>query len=187
MQKNVIEIKQQYRVLLNLICRSLASIALLTSFHTANADTFDTLVGYNCDQKTDSLIVTYRGAYNDEGASLVLQKKPTEWSPGNLIASMKDDNHIGKLRTIKATCKLRHSVYHLRIGPTPGNFNIMGSCGASISAWVEVRRGKKIVLPHYELEGNCHDTEAPITTEIAFSGSSAHPIFKKVLPAEFLK
>jgi hypothetical protein len=171
----------------SLVLRLIVFLALLSFLAPVRADSFYTLVGFECDQNADRLTVRYRGAYNEEGESMVQRKSSTEWQPGRLIASMKDDDHIGELRTIRASCKLRHAVYQLRIGPTPGNFNIQGRCGASIAAWVEVRRGKEVVLPRYELEGDCHDAEAPVTTEIVFSGPSAPPEFKRLLPAEFYR
>jgi len=167
--------------------RLLVLLVALSIYSPARADWFYTLVGFQCDRTADRLTIRYRGAYNDEGKLMVSGKSATEWEPGSLIATMKDDDHIGTLRTIEATCRLRHSAYRLRIGATPGNFNIQGECGASVSAWVEVRRGSKLVLPHYELEGPCHDREAPVTTEISFSSSFGPPAFKKLLQDEFQK
>jgi hypothetical protein len=161
---------------------SLLSLPFLSAY--AFVDQFYTLVGFECDRQTDRLIVRYRGASDEKGKSMVEQKSQTDWEPGTLIASMKDPDHIGKLSTVKGSCKLRHAVYQLRIGPTPGNFNIQGRCGGAIAAWVEVRRGEELVLPRYELEG-CHDTKAPVTTEIVFSPLPIQPVFKTVLPAEF--
>lgn len=167
--------------------RLITLLTLLLCLLPAQADSFYTLVGVDCMRKGDHLIIYYKGAYNEDGAAMVREKKSTEWEPGDLIASMKDDNHIGELRTVESECRLRHGAYQVRIGPTPGNYNIQGSCGASISAWVEVRRGNRVLLPRYELEGNCHDLEAPVTTWIQFRGRSGKPSFKKVLPLEFGK
>ena len=165
--------------------RLLLLFALLVCSMPSRADSFYTLVGFACDKSMGRLTIHYRGAYNDDGAAMVQQKSNNEWEPGELIASMKDDDHIGSLRTIQRSCKIGRAVYAISIGPTPGNWNIQGRCGASISAWVEVRRNGKVVLPHYELEGDCHDLDTPVTTEIGFEGASSEPVFRKVLPAEF--
>jgi len=154
---------------------------------SAHADSFYRLVGYDCDQKSDRLVISYKGAYNEAGQSMLEEKLSTEWAPESLIASMKDDDHIGELKIIKATCKLKHFTYQLRIGPTPGNFNIQGKCGAVVTAWVEVLKGGKVVLPRYELEGACHTSEVPVTTEIVFFPRLAKPRFKKVSQEDFIK
>ena len=167
--------------------RKLAFTALLVWPLLSHADWFYTLVGFTCDREANRLVIQYRGAYNDDGKAMVQKKSRTEWEPSELIASMKDDDHIGSLRTVQRTCRLKGTTYTVRIGPTPGNWNIQGSCGAAMSAWVEVWQNGKAVLPHYELAGDCHDSEAPVTTEIAFVGGGTKPVFKKVLPDEFHK
>lgn len=154
---------------------------------TAHADWFYRLVGFTCDQSLDRLTVRYKGEYNEAGIAMQEEKTATEWSPDSLIASMKDDDHIGELKTIEAICKLRHATYQVRIGPTPGNFNVQGRCGAIVTAWVQVRKGRRVILPRYELEGDCHDTESPVTTEIIFAAHSVGPVFKKVSQEDFFR
>ena len=166
--------------------RSAALVLLLCVSWPAHADWFYRFVGYTCDQANDRLVIHYKGAYNDEGEAMRESKLDTEWEPDSLIASMKDDDHIGKLKTITRTCKLKHANYRLRLGPTPGNFNIQGRCGANIAAWVEVRRGLKLVLPRYELEGDCHDSSAPVTTEIVFTNAPP-PAFIRVPRSDFIR
>ena len=164
----------------------LALIAILMWPLVSHADWFYTLVGFTCDKEANRLVIHYRGAYNEDGKAMLQRKSRTEWGPGELIASMRDDDHIGSLRTVQRMCRLKGANYTIRIGATPGNWNIQGSCGATTSAWVEVRQNGRVVLPPYELQGDCHDSEAPITTQIAFNGKGGKPIFKKVLPDEFL-
>ncbi len=168
--------------------RSVILLVLLAVVSSAHADWFYRLVGFECNQQSDQLVVRYRGAYNEEGKAMVEGKTKTEWNPGELIASMKDDDHIGELTTINAVCRLKHSTYQLSFGPTPGNFNIQGSCGAVVTAWVEIRRGKKVVLPRHEMEGDCHDSEAPVTTEILLSGKPlSSPRFKRLSQEQFVR
>ncbi len=163
-------------VLLPLLCLALP----------AHADWFYRFVGYTCDQAKDNLVIYYKGAYNDEGKAMREAKSANEWEPDSLIASMKDDDHIGTLKTISRICELKHAKYQIRIGPTPGNYNIQGMCGANITAWVEVRKNKALVLPRHELEGDCHDSSTPVTTEILFS-RLGQPKFTKIHPDEFIK
>lgn len=164
----------------------LAFIALLVWPLLSHADWFYKLVGFTCDREANRLVIHYRGAYNEDGKAMLQRKSRTQWAPSELIASMKDDDHIGSLRTVQRTCRLKGANYTVHIGPTPGNSNIQGSCGANTSAWVEVRQNGRVVLPPYELEGDCHDLDAPVTTEIAFAGKGGKPIFKKVHSDEFL-
>ena len=162
-------------------------IATLLLCSSAHADAFYRFVGYTCDAQRDRLVIHHRGAYNADGVAMRAERRPNEWEPDSLIASMKDDDHIGTLKTIRRICKLKHATYSIHIGPTPGNYNIQGRCGASITGWVEVRRGTRLLLPHHELEGDCHDTEAPVTTEIVLSGKSLQPAIKKISQEEFAK
>lgn len=164
----------------------IALILVLSASH-ARADWFYRFVGFTCDRANDQLIVYYKGAYNEAGEGMREAKRKNEWEPDSFIASMKDDDHIGKLTTVTKRCRLKHGNYNVRFGATPGNFNIQGRCGANISAWVEVRKNGKTILPHYELEGDCHDMSAPVTTKIVFSKKSSEPEFTKVLPQEFFQ
>jgi len=153
----------------------------------AQADWLHRLIGYTCDEETDQLTIYYVHAYNELGAAMRETKGPDAWDPGEFVASMKDDDHIGELRTVDRECKLKHGSYQIRFGATPGNYNIQGRCGAVITAWVQVRRGNKLVLPAYEMEGDCHDMSAPITTQIVFTADLLGPTFTKVSPDDLFR
>lgn len=154
---------------------------------SAHADWFYRFVGYTCDTRRDQLVVHHRGASNEVGEAMRAERRINEWEPDSLIATMKDDDHIGTLKTVRRTCKLKHATYSIRIGPTPGNYNIQGRCGAVVTAWVQVKRGSRLVLPRHELEGDCHDTESLVTTEIVFNSRSSQPAVKKLSQEEFAK
>ncbi len=49
-----------------------------------------------------------------------------------------------------------------------------------MSAWAEVYHGSKVLLPHYEFEADCHNTEVPVTTEIIIKAGNAKPIIKTI-------
>ena len=152
----------------------------------AHADWFYRFVGYTCDRAGDRLVIHYRGAYNEAGEAMREAKGHSEWEPDDFIASMKDEDHIGRLRTVSRDCRLKHGHYRIRLGATPGNYNIQGRCGGVVTAWVEVRRGAERVLPRHELEGDCHDSAAPVTTQIEFVEGKA-PAFRTVTPDEFMR
>lgn len=164
-----------------------ALVLLMAVAPTASADWFYRLVGYTCDEANDHLLVYYIGAYNEKGAAMRDAKGPDAWDPSEFIASMKDDDHIGELRTVDRMCKLKHGNYQIRFGAKPGNYNIQGRCGAVVAAWVEVRRENKSVLPRYEFEGDCQDMTTPITTQIVFAAGKAKPSFVKKTPKEFFQ
>jgi hypothetical protein len=166
--------------------RFLLALSLLALATPASADWFYRFVGYTCDAKRDRLVIHYEGVSNEEGELRRSAARPNVWEPDSLIASMKDDDHIGDLTVIEKPCKTQHASYLLRLGPTPGDYNIQGSCGAVVTAWVEVRRNGRLLLPRYELEGDCHDMDAPVTTRIDFAGN-ARPRFTKMKPSEFIK
>jgi len=155
---------------------------LSTSVH---ADWFHKLVGYKCDTKRDVIILTYVGAYNEAGEDMIKTKNSQQWDPWSLIETMRDDDHIGTLKTVQGQCNLKSGRYIILIGPTPGNANIQGRCGAHIAAWASVRRGTMVVLPPYEFEGDCHDIEKPITTELVVQAGAKKPLVKTLSWNEF--
>ncbi len=165
----------------------LTVVLLALSVTTAYADSFYKLVGYECDTKKNAVILSYVGAYNEAGEEMMDKKGSQQWDPWSLIETMKDDDHIGSLKTIQAQCKLKDGIYKITIGASPGNFNIQGRCGAFMSAWAEVRKDSKVLLSRHVFEADCHDTDTPVTTEIVIKAGSKKPIIKKVAWSEFYK
>lgn len=162
-------------------------IAILFSATAAYADWFYKLVGYSCDTKANTITITYQGAYNEAGEAMIKTKGPQQWDPGELIESMKDVDHIGSLKTIKRKCKLRDGVYTITIGPVPGNTNIQGECGSWTTAWAEVRRGSKVILPHRNFEAWCDDSQTPVITKIIIKAGNDKPIIKTIPWNDFYK
>jgi len=157
------------------MCRYFIALAVLLFARSASADVFYKLVGYQCDRENDRIVISYRGAYNEDGEAMVQSKGPDEWQPESLIKSMRDRDHIGELETIHRTCKLKDGVYTVSLGTSPGNFNIQGRCGAHFSAWVEIMRDQQKVVPHLELEADCHDVTAPVITQVVVEAGGKEP------------
>jgi len=134
----------------------------------SRADEFYTLVGYNCDEDNDQLVVYYKGAYNEAGEKLIAHKSENEWTPWALTKSDKEGEFIVSEETIERECDLSHGEYHIRLGPSPGNIKLSGMCGASIGAWVEVLRRSEVVIPRREMDSDC-DLKEPVTTKITIS------------------
>ena len=61
------------------------SVLLIAFISDAHADYFRTLVGYECDVAANKIILTYLGAYNEAGDSLVQNKTDDQWDPWSLI------------------------------------------------------------------------------------------------------
>ena len=153
----------------------------------AHADYFHALVGIKCNAQTDRLVVYYIGAYNEEGEALIARKNENEWTPGELIASMEDDDHIGELKTIVRTCELSHGKYEILIGPSPGNMNIQGQCGAQLSAWVEITRYGNVLVPRRGFEPWCHDLDGEVLTRVTIHSISKTPRFTTIKYNEFFR
>jgi hypothetical protein len=134
---------------------------------SASADAFYKLVGYDCDQRADRLVVTYDAAANSEGEAMMHNKTNFQWDPYRLI-TMADDDHIKDVQVIKRTCKLSDGKYAIALGPVPGNFNIQGMCGAWMSAWAEVRKGKRVIYPRSDFESDvgCTYDKGEIITRV---------------------
>jgi hypothetical protein len=165
--------------------RMLVLIVFVISAVPVYADWLHKLVGYDCDEIRDAIILTYRGAYNEAGEAMMANKGPHEWDPWSLVAKMKDDDHIDSLKTAEGECRLSDGVYKITIGPTPGNFNIQGICGGWMTAWAEVRRGSELILPHYDFEDDCLSMKASVTTEVVIKAGNKRPIIKTVSGNEF--
>jgi hypothetical protein len=163
------------------------ALAVLLFARSASADAFYKLVGYECDGGKDRIVISYRGAYNEDGKAMVRSKGPDAWEPGSLIKSMQDDDHIGELETIHRTCRLKDGVYAVSIGVSPGNFNIQGGCGTHFAAWVEILRDEQKVVPHLELEGDCNDDTAPVITRIVVGAGGKEPSLVETPHDEFYR
>ena len=162
----------------------IAIIALSTT--VAYADFFYKLVGYECDEKANAVILTYVGAANEAGKEMIKKKGPGQWDPWTLIVKdKKNRNHIGSLRTVHGQCTLSDGVYGVTIGPLPGNANLQGMCGGFMSAWAEVKRDSEKVLPRHMFEfGDCH-VRQPVTTKITIEGGGKEPVIQKIPWEEF--
>ena len=152
--------------------------------HPVHADWFYSFVGTECDGQNDRLIVYYKGAYNEAGKALLNRSERNQWEPDSLIEW--DGDRLKKTRTVARSCKLPHATYHVRLGPSPGNTNRQGRCGTAVSAWVEVWRRDRLILPRYAMEGDCHPFSEPVTTEIVFA-SRSEPVFTKLPVDEFVR
>ena len=164
----------------------IAIIALLTT--VAYADFLYKLVGYECDEKANAIILTYAGALNEAGEKMMKNKGLQQWDPWTLIVKDKKNRHyIGSHKTVHGQCKLADGVYEITIGPLPGNANLQGMCGGFMSAWAEVRRGSEIALPRHAFEfGDCHVAQ-PVTTKITIEAGGKEPVIKKVPWDDFYK
>lgn len=165
----------------------IAIAVIVLSASTAHADFFYKLVGYECDEKADAVILTYEGALNEAGKELMKNKGPRQWDPWKLIVRDKEKrNWIGSRKTVGGRCELSDGTYEIDIGPLPGNDNLQGKCGGFMSAWAEVRRGSEIVLPRHMFEfGDCHVAE-PVTTKILIEAGKK-PVVQKVPWDEFYR
>lgn len=165
----------------------LAVVAVLSAT-SARADFFYKLVGYQCDEKADVLVLTYRGGLNEAGKTMMKNKGPREWDPWKLIIKgKKNRNLIASHKTVRGQCKLSDGLYDIAIGPLPGNANLQGMCGGFMSARAEVKRDSKIILPRHDFEfGDCHVTQ-PVTTKITIQAGSKEPVIEKIPWDDFYK
>lgn len=160
---------------------------IFLSASPVRADFFYKLVGYQCDAKADAVVLTYTGALNEAGKKVMKQKGPQQWDPWSLIVKTKDGNSVLTMKSIHGECQLSDGIYAITISPAPGNANLQGMCGGSITAWVDVKRGAETVLPRQTLEnGDCHVAE-PVTTKIVIQPRGKRPVITKVPFDDFYK
>jgi hypothetical protein len=168
------------------VMRIVIALLLCLLATSARADAFFKLVGYQCDRQSDRLVLTYDAAANGAGQSMLEAKTNHQWDPWTLI-QMRDEDNIESTTTVQVTCQLSDGVYSIQLGPIPGNMNIQRRCGAWISAWAEVRLGKKIIYPRTDFESGvgCFYADGEITTRVEIAPHrTKHKITKH--PAEQL-
>ena len=163
--------------------RSILVILLLMVATPAHADWFHILVGYKCDTENNAVVLTYRGAYNEDGERMIKNKGPQEWDPWSLTKT--DGRGIfSRRKTVGGECQLKDGSYKIEIGPQPMNTNINGRCGAAMTAWAEVWQGLKVILARQNFEVYCLG-DHPVTTEILIRSGGREIVMKKVPSAEF--
>jgi hypothetical protein len=103
-----------------------------------------------------TMVITYDGAYNEEGEAMVASKRKTQWDPWKLVTMKDDGNHIASLKTVHRQCHLSDGAYDIAITPSPGNFNIQGRCGAWMTASAVVKKGNRSIHAVQRFENDCH-------------------------------
>jgi hypothetical protein len=99
---------------------------------SANADSFYTVVGFQCDAANDVLLLTYDGAYDLAGETLVRNKKPDQWDLWTLYYAH---------QTIRKQCRLSDGEYELSI-----SIYNTGSCYDCYGIWANVTHSGKLVF-----------------------------------------
>jgi hypothetical protein len=164
----------------------LVTLLLITTSISAQADEFYVLVGYTCDTKSDQLLLTYDGAYNEDGKAMLKNKRQTQWDPWALVTA-KDEDHIGSVNTIHEKCQLSDGTYDVAISPSPGNFNVQGRCGAWITASAAVKKGNTTIYSIPAFENDCHDMDSPVTTRVTIRAGNLNPAVLTIPKENFYK
>lgn len=143
---------------------AVATLALLPA--PARADWFRTLVRYECDTAANALTVTYAGAYNEEGDTMIAQAGDDAWDPWSLLEIRDDEQgtRVERIKRVSRTCDLGTASYRVTLSGKPGNMDLIKRCGLAASAHVLVEQGGATVFDS-SLEGDCHDGQ-PIITRI---------------------
>lgn len=132
-------------------------------------------------------MISLKGAYNEEGKQMLRTKGANEWDPWSLV-DLKDDKNETRIigtRSVRKICRLRDGIYRVEIHPSPGNVNILGSCGGEMSAGVVVEKAAATVV-RTDFEGDCHG-EDPVIVEVEVRAGSRSPRIRRVPKAEFYK
>jgi hypothetical protein len=153
----------------------------------ANADSFYTLIRYECVPASNQIIISHIGAYNEAGEAMANNKGANEWGPWKLVKIRDDGNRteIVGIREVKRTCKLSDGIYTVSVRPSPGNYNVQGRCGAHMSAGVRISRAKRGIIDT-DFEGDCHNM-GPVITKVVVSAGQDTAAVTKVEWNDFYK
>ena len=165
--------------------RGWLALVLAASPLAAHADTFDRLVGYRCDTRAGELVVTYRGAWNEDGEALLATKTSTEWDPVDLVRTI-DEDHYGKSKVVEARCVLRKVVYRIRLGANPQGGSMDKQCGLEIGGWVEVSGRRDAPAFRHDFVRLCEFRER-VVTRLVFRPGVSQPASTSVASEEFFK
>ena len=112
--------------------RKLFLFLLLAMTATASADTVYEIVGFQCNQEKDNIVITHDGAYNEKGENLVDKMKSNQWDLWTLF----EDHKI-----VQKQCNLSDGKYTVTI-----SIYRKGSCQACPGFWVKATKDAKIVF-----------------------------------------
>jgi hypothetical protein len=164
--------------------RSALVLASITLSLKVYADSFYVAVQFECNKAEGFVAVNYLGAYNEEGEAMMRRLGEDGINPWKLVEVI--DDRITKMSTVRKECELSDGSYVVEIGPSPGNGNIQGRCGAQMSAWATFHKGNKLLL-RTGFEGDCHDVESPITTKALWRSGAKEPEISDMPYDEFYK
>jgi len=161
----------------------LATMALILAL-PVHADSFYVAVQFECKKADDLVAVRYLGAYNDEGKAMMEHLGEDGIDPWKLVEVTGD--RITRMDTVIRECELSDGLYVVEIGPSPGNSNIQGRCGAQMSAWAAFHKGSELLL-RTGFESDCHDVQSPVRTRVVWRAGAKAPEITEVPYDEFYK
>lgn len=139
-------------------------------------------VHIECNKRADFVAVHYVGE-NQAGGALIASLGSAGIDPWRLVEVQND--RITKESSVREECELSDGTYVVTVGPTPGNMNVQGACGAHMSAWTRIsKHDLEIVGTQFEA-GDCHDSESSIRTRALWRVGAEEAEFTEVPYDEF--
>jgi len=150
---------------------SRASIAflLLLCGVSARADWSQPAVGIDCFRDRDTMTIRYFSVSNGYAFD---SNTYDPWSLVQISDSPEKTIIIGTSHR-DHYCRFRSVTIRVRIEPEVFNGNVLGRCGAAISAAVTVFRGNRRILNRYAFQTDCHDPKEPVA-EIRVDARTGH-------------
>jgi hypothetical protein len=126
----------------------------------AYADSMEPVVTVEC-QPANNIVVIY---YYVVPSDFNFASGVGTYRPGALIEVTQVGERVYVNRTLHTdhVCKLGVGTVRVRIEPHVFNYNVLGRCGAAISAKVRVSRGRTSLLNH-TFQTHCFDREPPVS------------------------
>jgi hypothetical protein len=152
--------------------RSLATLCLnlaLAVCSYVRADQVQPAVWVECNASSDAVLIHYL----EVSSNHVFAPKEGFFDPWALVTIKDDGDRTTIVRTMYAeySCRLPSGVVRVRVEPYVFNSNVLGRCGAAISAAVTAFRGQRVLMPRYAFETDCLRPTQPVY-EIRIEGKS---------------
>jgi hypothetical protein len=166
--------------------KKLFVVCIIFLAHTAYADWFYTMVKYQCDTDADILTVTHYGAYNQLGEMMRLKYLDDDtWAPDALVDIEDDGNRtvVTGVKSVTRRCRLTDGLYRVTVTGSPDNGNILGMCGAHITADLTVTKDNDTIVKQ-RFEGFCFSDD-DVLHKVVIEPKKA-PVLEFVSEKEFI-
>ncbi len=138
------------------------------------ADDSNKFIHYACETLKGRITIRYQNSDYDKGIANINSHMSHSWNLWELVKIDVRNQVVTDLHSIKKTCMLNEQTYSIFFLPVPGNSNLLGRCGAFITAAVTITKNGTVIEDH-QFEMDCQDIHTPIITGLVIEAEGKAP------------